>query len=137
MASRRDVLIAISALSVPLRAAELKFFSAQELSLTAALVDLIIPRTDTPGASDANVHILIDDRAAANPEFGAKWREVLKAFASDPAGAIERAYRAKSPDFKLLKDTTIDLYYSTKEGLQTELGWNANTYVEEFRGCNE
>lgn len=136
MATRRDALIAISAIAVPASAAG-KFLTEAELAQTAALIDIVIPRTDTPGASDAKVHLLIDERAAANAEFGARWRSVLKALAGDPAASVGKAYRAKSPEFKLLKDTTIDLYYSTREGLQTELGWNANTYVEEFRGCAE
>ena len=37
--------------------------------------------------------------------------------------------------FRLLKDTTIDQYYGTREGLQKELGWDANTYLPEFKGC--
>ena len=32
-------------------------------------------------------------------------------------------------------DSTIDHYYATREGLQQELGWNANTYLTEFKGC--
>ena len=32
-------------------------------------------------------------------------------------------------------DSTIDHYYATREGLQQELGWNANTYLTEFQGC--
>ena len=137
MATRRDALVAISGIAVSASATEGKFLNADELARTAALADIIIPRTDTPGASDAKVHLLIDERAAANPEFGGRWRGVLKALSGDPAAAVEKAYRTKAPEFKLLKDTTIDLYYSTKEGLMTELGWNANTYVEEFRGCAE
>jgi hypothetical protein len=37
--------------------------------------------------------------------------------------------------FTLLKDLTIDAYYRTKAGLMQELGWNANTYLPEFKGC--
>ena len=42
---------------------------------------------------------------------------------------------AGAKHFKRLRDTTIEQYYNTREGLQTELGWNANTYVAEFKGC--
>lgn len=136
MATRRDVLVAISSIAVPVSAAG-KFLTDVELAQTAALIDIVIPRTDTPGASDAKVHLLIDERAAVSSDFGSRWRGVLKTLQGDPAVAVERAYRAKAPEFKLLKDTVIDLYYSTREGLQTELGWNANTYLEEFRGCTE
>ncbi len=37
--------------------------------------------------------------------------------------------------FTVLKGTTVDTYYSTKAGLNTELGWNANTFLSEFKGC--
>jgi hypothetical protein len=37
--------------------------------------------------------------------------------------------------FKLAKDVTIDAYYSTREGLLTELGWHGNTFLKEFKGC--
>ncbi len=36
------------------------FFSTDEAGLLEAIVERIIPRTDTPGAKDAGVHIFID-----------------------------------------------------------------------------
>ena len=36
---------------------------------------------------------------------------------------------------RLLKGATVDAYYSTREGLNTELGWNGNTFLTEFKGC--
>ena len=42
---------------------------------------------------------------------------------------------AKSAFFKTLKDATIDAYYSTKEGLVNELGWDAAKPMMEFKGC--
>ncbi len=37
--------------------------------------------------------------------------------------------------FKLLKDMTVDYYYSTEAGLVTELGYKGNTYLSDFPGC--
>jgi hypothetical protein len=143
MTSRRDVLIVLTAAAAPAAAADPKFFSGPELELAARLADVILPRTATPGARDAQVHILLDERCAANAAIGAQWRAALTRWsqsmangADDPEAAVEAAYRGGSADFTLLKDTVIDLYYSTREGLQQELGWNANTYLPEWTGCN-
>jgi hypothetical protein len=52
---------------------------------------------------------------------------------------LERISREKDTPgarfFKLVKDAAIDAYYSTREGLVTELGWNFNTFLPEFKGC--
>ena len=37
--------------------------------------------------------------------------------------------------FRLLKDLTIDGYYSSRAGLVEELGWHGNTFLSEFKGC--
>ena len=37
--------------------------------------------------------------------------------------------------FKMLKDMTIDAYYSTRDGLERELGWKGLTPMHEFKGC--
>jgi gluconate 2-dehydrogenase gamma chain len=132
-----------------------KIFTPAEMKSVALLTDLIIPRTDTPGASDAHVPEFIDRKLSANgslkdrfrlgmgrlndrakEDFGspfdslpeAKQIELLTAISAEPATALGRF-------FKLVKDLTIDGYYTSKEGLQKELGWNANTFVAEFKGC--
>lgn len=137
MTSRRDALIVLSAIAAPVSAAPPKFLTADELELAAQLADLIVPRTDTPGARDAQVHVILDERCAANAAMGAQWRAALSRWAAkgSPAAAVEQAFRAQSADFTMLKDTVIDLYYSTREGLNQELGWNANTYLPEWTGC--
>ena len=128
-----------------------KFFSADELKTLARLVDHIIPRTETPGAADANVHFIIDGNTRIRAEFrrgiaslnGEARKKEGKAFVelTQPEQvAILTAFSnehgtSRASFFKLLKNSTIDGYYSTKEGLQQELGWNANTFLKEFPGC--
>jgi hypothetical protein len=122
-----------------------KVFDAQQLSLLAELTDRIIPRTDTPGAADAGVPLLIDRIASHSPEGAAKWKELLSWFAAqggtpDARLAVLKTISMESETdganyFAVLKEVTIDQYYSTKEGLQQELGWNGNTYLPEFVGC--
>lgn len=119
-----------------------RVFHADELKNLAALTDTIIPRTDTPGAADAGVPLLIDELIALNPSRGVAWKACLAYFgnfadASPEArtAAMTKAMREAPNHFSLLKDTTIDLYYRTREGLNAELGWNGATYLPEFKGC--
>ncbi len=131
---RREALVVLGAAALPIEA-QAGGLTPEELTRTGVLADVILPRTDTPGASDAKVHVLISNRTATDSAFASRWRALLAAMPGDPAPAVERAYRANAPEFTLLKNTVLDLYYSTREGLQQELGWNANTYVADFTGC--
>jgi hypothetical protein len=120
-----------------------KWANAGEMKLMAALGDIIIPRTDTPGASDAKVPEFIDFTLSQNKRGQAAIREGLRWFASiAPGKQIEALTKASNnPNtkdgrfFKLFKDLTIDGYYASREGLVTELGWSGNTYLPEFKGC--
>lgn len=128
---------------------KVRFFTEAEFVTLAALVDLIIPRTDTPGASDAGVHRIID--AGVKPPERQAWRDGLawletearssggKPFVEMPQASqfalLERASRSGHVFFRLLKDAVVDAFYSTREGLVTELGWNANTFLPAFKGC--
>ncbi|MEP6538112.1 MAG: gluconate 2-dehydrogenase subunit 3 family protein [Bryobacteraceae bacterium] len=124
-------------------------FSAEELALTAVLVDLILPRSDTPGASDVGVPLILDAVAGKNAVFKKQWQAGLKwlnegrNFRSLPqeeqvavlTPVSRETTSAGGKFFKLAKDSTIDAYYSTRDGLMTELGWHGNTFLKEFKGC--
>jgi len=125
-----------------------RFFNKQEMALLAQLVEQIIPRSDTPGAADANVHYFVDFQAHTNPKLGAQLKKDLawvrkQGFAkADAAGQValltgwsQAKGTAPYRVFKQIKDLTIDGYYGSKEGLTQELGWNANTFLREFKGC--
>lgn len=122
-----------------------KVFDTRQLELLAELTDRIIPRTDTPGAADAGVPLLIDRLANRSPEAAAQWKELLVWFSAQggtPAARLAVLHTTSAESgtigathFKLLKDTTIDQYYATKEGLEQELDWHGNTYLPEFIGC--
>lgn len=120
-----------------------KWATAGEMKQIAAICDLIIPRTDTPGASDAKVHEYIDYALASNKARQVALREGLHwFFGLAEAGRIAALQAAsEKPDtkegrfFKMIKDLTIDGYYQSKEGLQQELGWSGLTYLPKFDGC--
>jgi len=111
----------------PAGAYTLKVFSPEERDRVAALVDQIIPRTETPGASDAKVPEFIDRRLSMDAKLKGRFLAGLRAF--------DGVLTEQNPFCKLLKDMTIDGYYRSKEGLTQELGWHGNTFLAEFKGC--
>ena len=104
-----------------------KVLSSEEMKRVAALVDLIIPRTDTPGASDARVPEFIDRKLSLDAELKERFLEGLRAF--------DGVLTDSDPFSRLLKGLTVDGYYTSKEGLTQELGWHGNTFLTEFKGC--
>ena len=112
-------------------------------------MDAIIPRTDTPGASDAGVPAYIDRRLAANPRLAERFRTGMKALDADAqsrfgaafpaltAGTADRAADAARgrPVLPHVKGLTVDGYYTSEAGLTQELGWHGNTFLTEFKGC--
>jgi len=136
------------------RARKPRVLTGDELQALAQLVDRIIPRSETPGASDAGVHFFIDralhlqKRAA---DFRAGWKSLddvsgklrhaqfAKLSADDQVAVLrhasENAETAAGRFFVWIKNLTIDGYYSSKAGLVEELGWKGNTYLQEFKGC--
>lgn len=132
-----------------------KYFQQADFALLSRLADLIIPRSETPGAVDAGVPLLIDARVASSTWHQERFQQ---GFASLNNAAKEKSGRpflemdeerqialltaisqeaetATGELFRLMKNWTIELYYSTPEGLVKELGWHGNTYLPEFKGC--
>ena len=157
MSTRRDLLqIALTATAVaaqehhasdteiaPARKVA-RFFKPAEMDLLAKLVDHIIPRSDSPGAADANVHYYIDWLAHTDVKRGAQLRKDLGWIAKQKFNTADQValltnWSKSTGDpkriFQSIKDLTVDGYYGTREGLHVELGWNANTFVREFKGC--
>lgn len=120
-------------------AARPKALNASEFETLGELVEMIIPRGETPGARDAGAHLIIDSMLASQRARAASFRKGLAPFLKlDNAKRLERLtalQAARDSFFRTLKDMTIDAYYSTREGLVTELGWSGYTALAEFKGC--
>jgi hypothetical protein len=116
-----------------------KMLNASEFSTLGELVDMILPRSDTPGAKDAKAHLIIDSMLASQSTKAAAFRKGLAPFVPmDNTKRLERLtaqHARKDPFFTMLKEMTIDAYYSTPEGLVTELGWSGYQAMAEFKGC--
>ncbi|MBM3815247.1 MAG: gluconate 2-dehydrogenase subunit 3 family protein [Acidimicrobiia bacterium] len=142
MKTRRQLLTTAALFPIlPASAADAKpkFFTPAERKLLASLTDIIIPRSDTPGASDAGVPLFIDHTLAAQPSRRQPFRDALKRFQNlstpQQTALLQQLHDAKDPFFKTLKDLTIDGYYTSREGLAQELGWHGQTMLPEFKGC--
>ena len=130
-------------------AAPPSYFSQADYETVSKLVDLIIPRTDTPGAADAGVPHWIDRQIAAKPELQEQFKQGL-AYLNEQAPFTSLTEQqqitllqslstdtdpAKTAFFKTVKDLTVDTYYKTEAGLVQELGFHGNTFRASFPGC--
>ena len=149
--TRRDALVTIAALAAASTAeAQTSFLSPAELGWLKSFVDTVIPRTETPGASDAGVPAFIDRRLAANPKLTELFRSGMKALDDDARARFGAAFpalrpedqvalltpRQEDPFFVAMKGLTVDGYYTSEVGLKQELGWHGNTFLTEFKGCD-
>ena len=121
MHSRRDALRVLAASAmVPALTAETapaKNLSPEDLQMLTRLVDLIIPRTDTPGAADAGVPLYIDRAIGHGATLGPRIHAGLARLRDAhffTAGADEQIAQLKAleaqadPFFQLIKNLTIE-----------------------------
>ena len=138
----------------------LAFLTAPQHRLVDVLTELIIPADDrSPGASAAKVADFIDLLlSGAADEEQQIWRDGLAALdvlaaargqhpftecsASQQAAILtEISRREMDPHttveklFALLKERTIQGYYTSEIGIHTELGYKGNKFLTEFLGC--
>ena len=125
--------------ATPRRAA---FFSESEFATLTALVDTILPATDSPAASAAGTHFFIDLAipTCASPAAQTTFRTALRAFAANGFAELSEAERiaaltARAEQdlkldydqsfFKLLKDYTLTGYFLSETGATQALAYEA------------
>jgi hypothetical protein len=131
------------------------FFQPSEFRTMEGLTECIIPRSDTPGARDAGVALLIDKAIVADATLAEPFRAGLADLNTLSVSSYGQEFveltdqqqiavltpMSLQPDsplgkfFAMVKDMTVDAYYKTEAGLKTELGWHGNTYLPNFPGC--
>src|SRR3954467_15474072 len=122
MLTRRQAALVTIAGAASLQAQTPSFLSSAELAWLAALVDTIIPRTDTPGASDAGVPTFIDRRLAANPALTEVFRSGMKSLDADAQARFGAAFPAVSPEQQivLLTSRQDEPFFTTLKGLTVD-----------------
>jgi hypothetical protein len=141
-----------------------KFFKPEEFSNLEILTEMIIPEDDKPGAKAARVADYIDfvvfSAAEFEPGMQKEWAEGLAmldrlckqqfghSFAKISDGQRhslltamslpETDPQAKHPGFaffRLLKESTVEAFYSSRVGLMEALEYKGLTYLKSFPGC--
>ena len=137
-----------------------EFFSRGQLSLLEILAELIIPADEhSPGARAAGVARYMDVLAADAPAADqTRWSSGLEALAAmsrerlgkgfeecdasqqdsilaELASAEDSPSSAAEQFFVLLKQATIEGYYTSRVGIHEELRYMGNTAIDEFQGC--
>jgi hypothetical protein len=136
-----------------------KLVPTRHAALLAELVDTVIPRTDTPGAKDALVHVFVDLYAAdvypkpqqdaflagldmlARPAGADRGKPFLDLAADERLAllvALEKASLAQGEPVeqsfvRSLKNTTLLGYFSSKPGVTRATGYVRSPGP--FRGC--
>ncbi len=125
-----------------------RFHAAEELALVSRLAELIIPRTETPGALDVNVPGYIDGLMAdwANQDTRTSYRESLaeiesrlsasgdflaldETAAEQALAELDRAAFAEAAEelggYRSFKGYVTRTYFATEGGAREELQWVA------------
>lgn len=127
------------------------FFNPQQNDIVTVLTELIIPRTDTPGANDAKVHRYIDlFLSVANSDEQTRFTDGLASLDREAQKSYRKQFakctgdeqvallntNAGDPFFKQAKSMTSLIYFSTPEGYKelNKFGPPPSTFACEHPG---
>jgi gluconate 2-dehydrogenase gamma chain len=141
-----------------------QFFTPEEFRTVEILTEMIIPTDETPGAKEAQVANYIDfvvfSAAEFKPSLQREWIEGLAVLDHESRGQFGKAFpegseadrtklltlmsvTERDPSardrgfefFKLLKDMTVEGFYTSKIGLIDVLDYQGMNYMSDFPGC--
>ncbi len=127
----------------------LQFFSEEDSRLLDQLMEMIIPADDhSPGAHEAQTSLFADLMVAtSNNAVQKQWQDGIRlireeAMGSSLAEALKRAaVNEENPAtdlerfFVLLKQMTVNGYYTSATGIHKEMEYVGNTYLVAFPEC--
>jgi len=127
----------------------LQFFSEEESRILDQLMEMIIPADDhSPGAHEAQTNLFADLMVASSDNAVKKqWQEGIRlireqAKGSSLAEALRQAARnEENPTtdlerfFVLLKQMTVNGYYTSATGIHKDMEYAGNTYLVAFPEC--
>jgi len=140
------------------------FFKPDEFKTVESLTEVIIPTDDTPGAREAQVARYIDFVVSAAAEFEPslqlQWTQGLQLLDSFSRDKYQRTFGEISTDdkqalmmaislperepgtthagfefYRLVKDMTVEGFYTSRVGLVDVLGYKGLAFLSEFPGC--
>jgi hypothetical protein len=133
----------------PATAYALQFFTEEESQLLDQIMEMIIPADDhSPGAHEAGTNLFADLMlATSNDAVKKQWRDGIQqireqAMGSSLAEALRTAaVNEENPKtdaerfFVLLKQMTVNGYYTSATGIHKDMEYVGNTYLAAFPEC--
>ncbi len=141
-----------------------QFFKPDELKTVELLTEMIIPTDDKPGAIEAQVARYIDfvvfSAAEFRPELQRKWAEGLEILERSSQEKFGSRFREITPEqrerllaemsvpehdphashpgfpfYRLVKEMTVEGFYTSRVGLIDVLEYQGLAFLAEFPGC--
>jgi hypothetical protein len=127
----------------------LQFFSEEESNLLDQVMEMIIPADDhSPGAHEAETNLFADLMVATSDAAVKKqWRDGIRFIREAAVGSSlsEALHKAAANEenpttdlerfFVLLKQMTVNGYYTSATGIHKEMEYIGNTYLVAFPEC--
>ncbi len=128
---------------------KLQFFSEDESLLLDRLMEMIIPAdSHSPGAHAAKTNLFADLMVATSDDSVKKqWQNGLRLIREEAArSSLAEALRKSAVNegnpqtdleqfFVLLKQMTVDGYYTSATAIHQDMEYLGNTYLAAFPGC--